>query len=73
MFRVVNEDLTNLSENNKKDIIAECNSWEEALKCEASNYVFNTSIEQLINGKWKLIAVNGIKLEVIGKEVFNNV
>jgi len=28
-------------------------------RCTLDNYYFNTSIEKLVDGKWKTIAING--------------
>ena len=55
-FRVVNEDLCTRE---RKDIIEEYGSLEEAKKCQLDNYFFNTSIEHWVNKKWSLVAING--------------
>lgn len=62
MFRVINEDL---SFNGELDIIAECSTIEEAEQHEVDNYYFNTTVEQLIDGNWELVLVNGMTEEEI--------
>jgi len=57
MFRVINEDL---SFNGEKNIIAVCNTIEEAKQCEADNYIFNTSVEAYINEVWECVLINGL-------------
>ena len=57
MFRVINEDL---STNETLDIIAECETIEKAKEIEVENYIFNTSVEQFVNGEWKTVLINGM-------------
>ena len=55
-FRVICEDT---STRYHKDVIDVCYTLEESLQCSLENYYLNTSIEQWINGDWKLVAING--------------
>jgi hypothetical protein len=59
-FRVINED--DYFEN-KPSVIARCDSIEEAKKISAQNYIFNTTVEQFIDGQWKRILINGMTYE----------
>jgi len=61
MFRVINDDLSF----EKKEIIGEFETIKEALQCEIDNYFFNSSVEQLIDGKWKMVAINGTMYALI--------
>ena len=62
MFRVINEDISTCEH---KDIIDEFNDYGFAMQCTLDNYYFNTSIEKLVDGKWKTIAINGESVESI--------
>lgn len=61
MFRVVNEDLSY----EEKEILGKCETLEDAIQCEIDNYVFNTSVEQLIDGEWEVVAINGTMCDKI--------
>jgi len=68
MFRVINEDI---STRDRIDVIDEFDTLACSQQCSLDNYYFNTSIEQLVNGKWETIAINGESVESI-RERSNN-
>jgi hypothetical protein len=60
MHRVINLDMTCYCEDGEKDIILECETIEEAKQCETDHYYFNTSVEQLVDGEWVEVLMNGM-------------
>lgn len=57
MFRVINLDIDLFGEVN---VIAEVTTLEKAKQISSEYHYFNTSVEQMINGKWTEVLLNGM-------------